>query len=274
MRWHADPVLLDATRAVQRLAYDCAEAVAAELAPGVTEKEAARRMKEWLRARGVRSWLHEPFAWFGDRTAFHRFRHPLQFFPTSRPLERGMPFILDCAPVVDGVAADIGFSTSNGENREVERIQRALEDHRDLILEGVRGRKPLATIYAEVDALAATQGLENRHRAYPFRVLAHRLSDLPRPGTTRTVLGFGVDTISALTRDLASALREGWSPLWSGARWSAHPATPGLWAVEPHLAAGRVGAKFEEVLVVTEDDAYWLDDDVPHVRGWRGEAPS
>jgi hypothetical protein len=27
-----------------------------------------------------------------------------------------------------------------------------------------------------------------------------------------------------------------------------------------------VGAKFEELLVVTPDGAYWLDDDLPHVR--------
>lgn len=33
--------------------------------------------------------------------------------------------------------------------------------------------------------------------------------------------------------------------------------------------ATRVGAKFEELLVVTEDDAYWLDDDLPHVRRWQ-----
>jgi len=29
-----------------------------------------------------------------------------------------------------------------------------------------------------------------------------------------------------------------------------------------------VGAKFEELLVVTDDDAFWLDDDLPHVRRW------
>ena len=45
--------------------------------------------------------------------------------------------------------------------------------------------------------------------------------------------------------------------------------TPGLWAVEPHLGFRGVGAKFEELLVVTEDDAWWLDDEVPHVRRWQ-----
>jgi hypothetical protein len=43
---------------------------------------------------------------------------------------------------------------------------------------------------------------------------------------------------------------------------------PGLWAVEPHLGFRGVGAKFEELLVITDDDAYWLDDELPHVQRW------
>jgi hypothetical protein len=42
-----------------------------------------------------------------------------------------------------------------------------------------------------------------------------------------------------------------------------------MWAVEHHLGLGAVGAKFEELLVVTDDGAYWLDDDLPHVRRWQ-----
>lgn len=87
---------------VQRLAYACAEAVAAQLRPGVTEREAAQMQRRWLRERGVRDWFHLPFAWFGDRTAFTNFRIPLQFFPTDRRLEPGMAFILDMAPVHRG----------------------------------------------------------------------------------------------------------------------------------------------------------------------------
>lgn len=52
-------------RQVQRLAYECAEAVAARLRPGVTEREAARMQREWLRERGVRDWFHLPFACSG-----------------------------------------------------------------------------------------------------------------------------------------------------------------------------------------------------------------
>ncbi len=59
---------LGAFREVQRLA--CAEAAAAQLRPGVTEREVARMQREWLRERGVRDRFPLPFAWFGDRPAF------------------------------------------------------------------------------------------------------------------------------------------------------------------------------------------------------------
>ena len=107
---------LDGFRAVQQLAYRCAETVAAELEPGVTEKAVAARMREWLLANGVDDWFHLPFAWFGDRTAFRGLRTPFDFFPSNRRLEEGMPFILDCAPIVDGYTADIGYSGCLGEN--------------------------------------------------------------------------------------------------------------------------------------------------------------
>jgi hypothetical protein len=43
------------------------------------------------------------------------------------------------------------------------------------------------------------------------------------------------------------------------------PLSTGLWAVEPHLGRGEFGVKFEEILVVTSDSVYWLDDQLPHM---------
>jgi Xaa-Pro aminopeptidase len=255
-------------REAQRLAYDCAEAVAGELEPGVTERQTAARMREWLLERGVDDWFHLPFAWFGDRTAFRYFRSPLQFFPTGRRLEEGMPFILDCAPVLADCAADIGYAACLGENPVLDRLLDDLAAHRALILDQVRQGRHLRDIYRAVDRLAARQGHDNRHQKYPLRVIAHQVFRLPeRPGRA-TLAGFGLRSLRALGRTLAVARSQGWSPLWNDRRTSDHPATPGLWAVEPHLGFGDVGAKFEELLVVTGDDAFWLDDDLPHVRRW------
>lgn len=152
-------------RDVQRLAYASAEEVARGLRAGVTEREAARRLRQALAQRGVTESLHKPFAWFGDRTSL-RWLSPLHFFPTNRRLEHGMAFILDCAPIVDGIAADIGYSSALGRNDALERICDALEEHRALILEGVKVRRTLASIDRDVDRLACSQGLVTETDAY------------------------------------------------------------------------------------------------------------
>jgi Xaa-Pro aminopeptidase len=260
-----DDVVARARRA-QRLAYDAALAVGAELRPGQTEREAAAALTAYCEARGIDGWFHRPFAWFGERTAFVGMTLPTAFFPTARKLERGMPFILDLAPILDGAVADIGYAGCVGEHKLHARMLGDLMAHRALILEGVRARKPLAQIYADVDELAAKQGWINRHRKYPFGVIAHRVDPIAR-AKKLTVGGFSVSALQSLGAATLAGLREGWSPLWNGTRRSNHPATPGLWAVEPHLGFGGVGVKFEELMVVHADgSAAWLDDDLPHVR--------
>ncbi|WP_328385647.1 aminopeptidase P family protein [Streptomyces sp. NBC_00400] len=258
-------------REVQRLAYACAEAVAAQLRPGVTEREAARMQREWLRERGVRDRFHLPFAWFGDRTAFVNFRLPLQFFPTQRELEPGMAFILDMAPVHRGFTADIGYSGCLGLNPVHDRLLTDLGAHRQLILREVREGRSLREIYEDVDRLMMRQGYANRHRAYPFGVLAHKVDRVHRRRWSPTLFGFGIQSLKGLASDALHGHREGWSPLWSPYAFSDHLPQPGLWAVEPHLGFRGTGAKFEEILVVTDskdpqEKAFWLDDDLPHVR--------
>lgn len=269
--WEPTGDELERFKEVQRLAYRCAEETAAELRPGVTEKEAVAHLRSRLEGHGVDDWFHLPFAWFGDRTAFRRFRQPLQFFPTNRALEEGMPYILDCAPIRDGYTADIGYSGCLGDNPALDRLRDDLREHRELIVEQVRERRTLREVYEAVDALAARQGFENRHRAYPFRVIAHQVARL-KPGKSPILGRFGTKSLRWLARTTAVGLKQGWSPLWNGTRFSDHPPRPGLWAVEPHLGLRGVGAKFEELLVVTDADAYWLDDDLPHVRRWADTA--
>lgn len=260
---------LDAFTEVQQLAYACVEDVGASLAPGVTEREAARRLRTWLTDAGVVDWFHTPFAWFGDRTAFRKFRTPLQFFPTDRPLADGMPFILDVAPVVDGAVSDVGYAAVLGENPLWDRLFIDLAEYRPLIPRLLNEGATLAEVYRQVDALAARHGFDNRHRAYPGRVLAHRVEPVA-PGRGRVVGGFGLRSLKTLVRSLAEARGDrGEHPLWNDSKPSEHRPEPGLWAVEPHLGYGDVGVKFEELLVVDEyGTARWLDDDLPHVRRW------
>ncbi|MGN4070979.1 M24 family metallopeptidase [Burkholderia gladioli] len=266
-------------RAAQQLAFQCVESVGEMLRPGMTERKASSLMFEWASDHGVRDWLHKPFAWFGDRTAFEGFsglKHlggfNLAFFPSDRRLENGMPVILDIAPVVDGTVVDVGYALSMGDNPIQEQLLDDLAAHRELIVSLVKARRSLAEVAREVDELCRRQGVEPRHKAYPFKVLAHRVARLHSPGTPRFVARFGLNSTRNLLLEQARAGKaQGWSPLWSADRRSDHAPTPGLWAVEPHLGFGGVGAKFEELLVITDDDAYWLDDETPHVRRWRAK---
>ncbi len=273
-------------REVQQLAYRCAVQVADELHPGVTEKEAAAALGDALRSHGVKQFFHQPFAWFGDRTGFAGIRQPLQFFPTDRRLELGMPAILDVAPVVDGYAADIGYSFACGENPELDRLVDDLEPFRACILEHVERGDTLAEIYRSVEDLLADLGVRNCHRHYPFGVLAHRVYHQPAvPLAQARLLGFGlsagggllaqsvVNRIPLRVRNLVSPLRQG-SPFCNTGPGSDAPPEPGLWAFEPHIARGDVGAKWEELLVIEDKRAYWLDDDLPHVRRWHRAPPS
>jgi Xaa-Pro aminopeptidase len=243
----------------------------------MTERQAAALMKAWLADHGVSDCLHQPFAWFGDRTAFRGLIGVSQlrgfnpaFFPGTRRLQENDPFILDCAPVLDGYTADIGYSATLGENKILDLLMDDLAAHRQLIIEQVRARHLMSEVSAAVDALCVRQGVEPRHHAYPFAVLAHRVEKLPaQPVAPKVSVGrFGIRSVLSLGREAAQGLKEGWSPLWATHQRSAHPPVPGLWAVEPHLGFRGVGAKFEELLVITENDAWWLDDEVPHVQRW------
>lgn len=263
-----EPDHLAGFKAAQRLAYDCVTAVEADLREGTTEREAAGWMDAFLRDHGIDGYFHRPFVWFGDRTAFERIRTSFDFFPTKRRLEPGMPVILDVAPIVRGHAADIGYACRLGESALHDQMLLDLEPYRQLIVEGVRARRNMSDLYRDVDRLIEQQGYQNRHQRYPFRVLAHRVNyQPPSLGTRRTLGGFGVPTLQYLFGRMAQARHEAaHSPLWNDRPSSARPAEPGLWAVEPHLGFRGMGVKWEELLVVTKDDAYWLDDDLPHVR--------
>ncbi|MDB4972351.1 MAG: Xaa-Pro aminopeptidase [Myxococcaceae bacterium] len=274
------PEHLEGFRRSQAVAYECVTAVERQLHEGMTEKQAAQCIHRELAARGVREYFHRPFAWFGERTAFTKFRHPLEFFPTNKKLELGMPVILDVAAIVDGHASDIGYACKLGDNKLHDQMLADLEPYRALIRDGVRAKKNLDVIYREVDALIARQGYQNRHQQYPFRVLAHRVNYVPVEARTEFRLaGFGPPALGYLFGRLAQTVRgvEHHSPFWNDQASSRHTAEPGLWAVEPHLGFRGVGVKWEELLVVTKDDAYWLDDDLPHVRRFdqqRADRPS
>jgi hypothetical protein len=122
-----------------------------------------------------------------------------------------------------------------------------------------------------VDGLIESQGYENRHKVYPGDVLGHRIDRLgDDPETVKPFGGFGPAALVFLLTQVHNKQKDPDSPtpFWNGGDPCNQKPAPGLYAVEPHIGKGEVGVKWEEVLVVTDDDAYWLDDDLPHVKRW------
>ena len=281
---------LERFKSVQQLAYKAVVHVRGILKEGMSEKEAASLIDEYLKVHGVDGFFHYGFAWFGDRTSFTGFQRPLllpgewieqfspphfglEFLPTNRKLQKGMSVILDVAPVLDSYSADIGYAFAFGENSEVDRALVDLEVFRSEILKMVLEEKTIAEIYKKTDSMITEMGYKNCHAVYPMGVLAHKVGKIPFTWLPPTkIMGFQLQTFAYLFKQLADETLNGVinkSPFWSK-KTDSKPDF-GLWAVEPHIGKGVIGGKWEEILVVTDSTAYWLDDDLPHVNFWKSQ---
>jgi hypothetical protein len=263
---------LDRFKAGQRASYRVLEEVAAGLGPGITEREATARITRAYRALGVHSYFHLPVALFGARTALPgrwRLRH---FWPTRNRLKEGDPIILDASPIFDGYLVDTSFSTRLGDNEGHHRMMMGLAGFRGLIARRVREGASFRAIAIETDERIRAMGYENRHQAHLEEVLGHRAVRIRRPRPRWIYAkGFDVQALGWFALHTMAARRGLWrfSPNWNARATSDHAPWDGLWAVEPHLGKGDVGAKWEELLVIQDGEVFWLDEDVPHVRYWR-----
>ncbi|GAB4540986.1 MAG: M24 family metallopeptidase [Haliangiales bacterium] len=270
-----DDAELTAFRRFQRRSFDTLEQVASQLRAGMTERQAARLVRKRFHEQGVHTYFHVPVALFGERTAYPGQFGQLEALATDRALAPGEPVILDAAPIYDGYVVDTSLSTAFGDNELHRRLHPALQGLREQILREVRAGLTFRQIERNADAAIQALGAENCHRKHIGEVLGHRVYRAPnRPWNRLTVRQLSVRHAAWLLWKSVAALK-GWqddSPNWNHRRTSDHRPFPGLWAVEPHFAVDGVGVKFEEISVITDRDAYWLDDDVPHVRAWRSGA--
>lgn len=260
---------------VQKLAYDSVLEAESKLTKGITEREAAHLLDEILKEKGVKNYFHTSFAWFGDRTCFKNFTNYFDFQPTNRKLEKGMCVILDTGPSLEGSACDIGYTFAFGENSLVDKAVLDLEVFRNFILKEVLAEKSLSDIYREVDQMITEMGYVNCHSKYPAEVLGHKIGHLPFLQIPPiNFFGFHSQTFLYLIGETVQAMlpsiglnAQNSLPFWN--KNSHQRAEVGLWAVEPHIGKQDVGAKWEEILVVTDSTAYWLDEELPHVSRWK-----
>lgn len=275
----------------QALAYQCVLTVEGLLKEGITEKKTADLMREFMSDHGVSRYFHGPFVWFGERTMLSPSWSDEEFLPTNQVLKEGMPFILDIAPIVDGYAADIGYTSTFGPNPLAFELMQGLNELRDLIPLRIMQSVPMDEIYQEIDRWIADHGCQSCHHHYPAGVIGHLVdfAEREKEDTDQSLSfqhknsvskgpvwddraltqGFGESAVQFLLdkKSLAKKNPES-SPYWNSRFESHHRPAPGVWAVEPHFGRAGVGVKFEELLVVTSDSCFWLDDQVPHVRRW------
>lgn len=263
---------LDRFRGHQRTTYAVLESVGRSLREGDTEHEVCRRLRRELKRAGAQNWFHVPVALFGDRTAYPGDFGALGALPTERRLQSNDPVILDAAPIFDGYTVDCSFGLRFGVAPLQDCLETALAELRGLIRDRANQRQTMRSIAQEVDARIAALGLENCHRKHIGLVLGHRVTrERNAILRGRSVWGLaprqaGYFALNSLRARRGAAAH---SPNWNHTRQSDCPVPDGLWAIEPHVALNGEGLKFEELLVVRDGVACYLDEDLPHRRRWR-----
>ncbi|MEQ1708752.1 MAG: M24 family metallopeptidase [Terricaulis sp.] len=261
---------LDRFRTLQRLSFAILTDEARRLEPGMSERDVARRLVLAYRRAGFQSFFHLPVVLFGERTALPGEWSVGHFFPKQRLADMGDAVIFDASPICSGFLVDTSFSFCLGENALHQQMMRNLAEFRASVPAAVNAGARFKAITESVNARIAAWGYEAVHPKHPGHVLGHRALKLPRlPFTWRTQ---GFDALSLnwfYANEFAARLRLGArSPLWNASATSDHAAHDGLWLVEPHAGKGAVGVKWEEILIIDNGTAHWLDEDVPHVRQW------
>lgn len=280
---------LDRFRQVQRLAYDIALRVESQLQVGITEIEACTLIAAAQTEYEVIQVFHDPYVLFDERTALGPRADSAdsqgfegagssvtagstinKLAPTKQALRDGAPVIIDLAPVARGVSSDIAYSCVLGTNRTFKELDAGLARIRSFLRDGIAARASMLVLYHQLDELLAARGWESCHHRQADRALGHLVFPLEHETDRPTPLpGWGAVAAEKMLAAGIDALDHGTCyPLWNDSSFTDYPATPGLWAIEPHIGLDGVGVKFEELLVVTDDDAYWLDDNLPHVKRW------
>jgi hypothetical protein len=247
----------------QRLAREAVLNVAPSVKPGDTERQVCARLEREFRHARIEHWLHTPYAWWGERTCFAwSGQWETNALPTERVLLEGEAFILDAAPIVSGFPADFAYSGCAGQSEpsvEHAALLEQLTRVKAQILEWVRGDVGTAGLCARVEDAMVAAGVEVVHTRYPAQVLGHTLEGFPNwcSGAPRIGTGFQLPLLLTYATGLVLHHLAGapYPFLNAGA-----PGRPqGLYAVEPHLGKGALGAKFESVLLVDGDETRWLD---------------
>jgi Xaa-Pro aminopeptidase len=247
----------------QGVAREAILTVAQTVRPGDRERDVVERIEHELGKAKVHHWLHTAYAWWGERTRFDHFRlWETSALPSERRLAEGEAFILDVAPIVDGHPADFaysGFGSSTGSSRPHSALLEALTAIKAGLITQARQAVDGGDLCRRVAHEITGRGLDVIHTRYPAAVLGHSLEEFPNAFAGAPRIGSGFQLPLLVTYGVGLVLHH-----LTGARYpflnATAPGVPsGLYAVEPHIGSGPLGAKFESILLVDGDETRWLD---------------
>ncbi|HEX3854243.1 MAG TPA: M24 family metallopeptidase [Polyangiaceae bacterium] len=248
----------------QRVARDAILSVVESVKPGDSERQVVARIEREFRRAKVSHWLHTPYAWWGERTRFDwHGTWETNALPSDRVLQDGEAFVLDAAPLVAGFPADFAYSgLASGTAEDKSAHARLLEQLSDVKRQLVRWAGEAASgreLCARVASAIESAGLDVIHTRYPAQVLAHTLEGFPNWCSSAPRIGTGFQLPLLMTYATGLVLHHLAGAPYPFLNAGALGRPQGLYAFEPHLGHGLLGAKFESVLLVDGDETRWLD---------------
>lgn len=247
----------------QRVAREAILAVAPSVKPGDTERDVCARLEAEFRRAKVLHWLHTPYAWWGERSRFDwNGLWEANALPSDRVLAEGEAFVLDAAPIVDGFPADFaysGFAPGGGGASEHDALLAELTAIKSALATWARQAATGGALCGQVAEAIATAGFDVLHTRYPGQVLGHTLEGFPNWSSSAPRIGTGFQLPLLLTYATGLVLHQLAGRPYPFLNASTPERARGLYAVEPHIGRGRLGAKFESVLLVDGDETRWLD---------------
>lgn len=263
----ANKQYLDSLKQLQRSAYKALTNVEAVLQEGMTEKDVAGLLVDQLAALHIKRYRYRPVVLFDARSMFMELEVPFYYGATNKKLERDVPVVMDIAPSSGNRWVSTAYSCWYGSESLIHKaIRTKLKISRVHILQWVREGKSFYDIAQDLEPFFEEERVKTCHSQYPSGYLAKKLvsfnSGVDGKLTLPSLCG---SENKSLYGSLVDWVKQSTSSLMQNdsANYRARP-SPGVWIVEPHAGYAGIGVKWKELLVITEHDAYWLDQDVPH----------
>ncbi|MDF1822917.1 MAG: M24 family metallopeptidase [Alcanivoracaceae bacterium] len=250
----ATPPHLAALCDLEVLAEQAVTVIHRHLQSGMTERDAANLVRDWLKQHGVEEMAHRPLAWFGDRTALRGADRLVPvgtrpaWFPGERVLSPGMAVALYCAPQRDGLIAEATMCGPLGQNSAYTALCDDVQRLKEQLAAALANGLPLSAVEEWLVFSTQAMALEPRHYSAPFTGALRRYSGAVTTHRQRSLM-FRRLKVNEL--QLPSAA--------SGRSHVPDDSEAGLWVIQPWLVRDGLGAGFRALVYNDGEHRHWLN---------------